>query len=179
MAWSVRTEGGAQLKELQIRIKEAGDKGMNRKFRKNIREAGRPAVLAVKAAAMEVNVTSAGPSATPRRGRRRARQSSGLRARVSRAVGISQTRKGIRIRVSARKVGEYGITLPRYLDADLTRFKRWRSPIFWSDLSSAPPTRVKQQTGSPFFFVTIRKHRPGFRKAAFDVMNETGRELTR
>lgn len=180
MAWSVKTQGMEQLRELEYRIKEAGDTGMRRKFRRRIRDAGRPTVAKVKAAAMGVKVTSLNPPTVARRGRRRGPRSSGLRARVANSVGVSVTRKGIRIRASARKVGAYGLTLPRYLDADLgPKWKRWRSPIFWSDISSAPPTRVKQQTGEPFFFVTIRRDYGVYRAVVIVVMNETAKELTR
>lgn len=183
MAWSVRTEGGEKLRELQLRIKHAGDSGMNRKFRKNIRDAGRPAVTDIKAAVMRVKVTPSQPVKKPRTGRHRGRRSSGLRARVARATGISQTRKGIRIRVSARKMGPYGLTLPRYLDADIPgrgRWRRWRYPVFWpGPIGTAHEKRVRQQTGSPYFFVTVQRHRASFRRAAFKVMDETGRELTR
>jgi hypothetical protein len=179
VGWSARTEGAPKLKELQHRIKEAGDSGMRRKFRKEIRQAGGPTVAKLRAAVVGVKVSSLDKPSITRHGRHRGPRSSGLRARVARSIGISQTRKGIRIRASARKVGDYGITLPRYLDAGLTRFKRWRHPVFWRDMNSAPPTRVTQQTGQPWFFVTIRSDYGRFRGAVEQVMEQTKRELER
>jgi hypothetical protein len=179
MGWSVRTQGGEQLKELQARIKEAGDKGMNRKFRKEVRRAGAATVEKVKARALTVKVKSLDPPRSARSGRHHGPRSSGLRARVARAVGISQTKKGIRIRVSARKVGAYGVTLPRYLDASLGgRWARWRHPVFWPEIGTAPPTRVVGQTGGPYFFVVIRGDRAKFRAAVIVVMEQTAKELT-
>lgn len=170
---TAKVHGFRQLEELQARIKAAGNGGMNRKFRRNINRAGKPTVVKLQTAAMRVKVTSS------RDGKGRPKRSTGLRARTASAILISQTKNGIRIVVSAKKVGPYGVTLPRYLDAELAKWKRWRYPVFWHDLSSAPPTRVQQQTGQHWFFATIREHRPAFEKAVSDVLDETERELSR
>lgn len=171
----VSVQGAEELQKLSRRLKEQGRGDLQKKLRRNIREAGKPVVTDMRGAAMGVKVTSTkGGTARPDR-------STGLRARTARAIGISQTRKGIRIRVSAKRFGPYGVTLPRYLDADAgPRWKRWRSPIFWpGPIGSAPASRVKQQTGSPYFFSTIRKHRAAFRRAVFEAMDDTAKELTR
>lgn len=171
----VSVQGGEELRELSRKLKAQGRGDLQKKLRRNIREAGKPVVADMRSAVMGVKVTSSkGGTARPDR-------STGLRARTARAIGISQTRKGIRIRVSANKFGPYGVTLPRYLDADAgPRWKRWRSPIFWpGPIGTAPAKRVKQQMGSPYFFSTIRKHRAAFRRAVFEAMEQAAKELTR
>lgn len=171
MSFTANVSGFQQIEELQTRIKAAGNGGLDRKFRRNVERAGKPVVAHLQAAAMGVKVTSS------KQGKGRPKKSTGLRARVASAIRITQTSKGIRIVVSARRFGPHGVTLPRYLDAELPKWKRWRVPVFWHDLSSAPPTRVVQQTGGPFFFTTIREHRPAFEKAVDDVAAETKREF--
>lgn len=167
-------QGFQRLQELRARIKEAGDSGMNRKFRSNVRKAGQPVVANLQAKVMTVKVTSSrGGKAPPDR-------STGLRARTASTIKISQTRNGIRIVVSAKKFGLYGVTLPRYLDAELAKWTRWRYPVFWKgQMGTAPSSRIKQQTGQHWFFATIRKDGPAFEKAVDDVMDETERELSR
>lgn len=170
----VSIEGARQMKELSARLKKADRNDLYKKLRRNFKEAGRPTVAKIRQAAMDVKVTS------EKGGTVRPVRSTGLRARAARATGLSVTKRGIRIVVSAKKFGPYGVTLPRYLDADLRRWKRWRSPIFWpGPISTAPPTRVKQQLGQPYFFVTIKQDRARFRRAAFKALEETADELTR
>lgn len=179
MGWSVRTEGAQQLTELQARIKQAGDTGMNRKFRKEVREAGSGTVEKIRARLTTLRVTSATPPTRVRKGRHYGPRSSGLRARVARSVGISVTRRGIRIRASARKIGAYGITLPRYLDSTVGRFWRWRYPIFQESLRAAHHKRVGQLKGAAFFFIVIRADRGKYEAAVLAVMEQTKKELQR
>lgn len=182
MAWNVSTKGAQQIRDLSAQIKAAGGDGtMLRKFRKEIRDAGAPCVADLKSAVMGVKVTRGNDpyarrtqrtGVAPRRSTSRwGPRSTGLRARVADAVGISQTKKGIRIRVSATKVGPYGTSLPRYLDWTLPRSKRWNHPVFGNR-----SVWVTQQ-GSPWFFVTIDQHRTSFRAAVFDVLEQTKQEL--
>lgn len=189
MGWNASTKGARELQRLAVQIKEAGGDGsMLRRFRREIREAGAPCVADLRAAVMAVKVTR-GVDEHSRRwdgGRfvlrddlpkrkpgRWGRRSTGLRARVSGAVGISQTRKGVRIRVSAQRVGDYGNTLPRYLDGSLPKSKNWRHPLFGNREIWVT------QHGSPWFFNTIDRHRASFRKAVFDVMEQTKQDLSR
>lgn len=165
--WSVVTRTD-QVDRLLRRLKEEGRGDLVRRMRRNIRVAGRPVVADLRRAALGVRVTSGrGGSVPPDR-------STGLRARVAAAVTISTTKRGVRIRVPAGRVGEHGRSLPRYLDAELNNYKRWRHPVF-----GHRERPWVEQRGSPYFFVTIRKHYPEFRRAVLAAMDEAGRELTR
>lgn len=173
----VRAEGGRELQNLNKRMRNAGDgKELRKRLRTEIREAGEPAVRDLQAAVMRVNVTSSrGGMAKPNR-------STGLRRRVAKATGISVTSAGIRIKVSPKKVSRgrssstgktYGETLPKYLDATLGRYDRWRHPVFFAgSISEAPSRRVVQQRGQPWFFITLDKHRDSFRKGARAAMDD-------
>lgn len=163
----VAVEGAQQMRDLSSRLKKAGRGDLQKKLRRRIREAGQPAVRDLRAAALGIRVSSSkGGTARPDR-------STGLRGRLSAAVGVSQTRRGIRIRVSARRMGEYGASLARYSDAEIRRYQRWRHPVF------GQREVWVEQRGDPWFFVTIRRHRAKFRRAVFKAMDDTSRELTR
>jgi hypothetical protein len=163
----VSAQGATELRELAAKVKAAGRGDLRKKLRKNIRDAGKPVIADLRGAAMGVRMTST------RGGTARPDRSSGLRARTARAVGLSQTRNGIRIRVSAARFGPYGTSMPRYLDASLPKCRTFRHPVFgnrevWTE-----------QSGSPWFFVTINKHRARFRRAVFEAMDELAKELAR
>lgn len=177
----VQAEGGRELKELNRRMKNAGDgKALKRRLRQEIKDAGDPVVQDLRAAVRRVNVTSSqGGTARPDR-------STGLRRRVARATGLSITTSGIRIRVSPKKVSRgqsatgksYGDTLPKYLDASVGRYDRWRHPVFFpGSISEAPSRRVVQQEGQPWFFPTITKHRSDFRSAVFAAMEDINDQI--
>lgn len=183
MGWEVSTKGAQQIRELSVRIKDAGDKGMMRKFRRQIRTAGDPCVQELRSAVMGVKVTRGNDDFARRTKRtgiaprqsttRWGPRSTGLRSRVASSIGVSQTKKGIRIRASATKIGPYGASLAKYLDGTLPGRRDWRHPVF------GDREVWVTQHGSPWFFTTINKHRTAFRKAVFDVLNETAEELKR
>lgn len=193
----VSVEGSREMKELATRLKKLKREDLRKKLRANLKAAGDPAVQAIRGAAMQVKVTRGldhhsqvwsdtekrmvrkqglpGPRET-----RWGRRSTNLRLRVARATNVSVTQRGIRIKVSAKKVGDYGVTLPRYLDGSMRRWRRWRHPVFFpGSISEAPPNLVVEQHGSPYFFDTIKAHRAAFRKAAFKAIDEIGDELNR
>ena len=144
-----------------------GRRDLQKKMRRNIRTAARPVIADLRSAVMAVDVKSSqGGTARPD-------NSTGLRARVGGALMVRTGKRGIRIRVDAKKVGEHGRSLPRYLDADLNRYKRWAHRVFGDR-----DVWVAQQ-GEPWFFTTIRQHYPTFRRAVLNAMAEAERELTR
>ncbi len=162
------TRDGGELKRLEQRIALLGRGGLQKKMRKNIRVAARPVIADLRSAVMAVDVSSS------KGGVARPDNSTGLRTRISKALTVATTKRGIRIRVPAGKIGSHGYSLPRYLDADLNKYKRWRHPVFG---------RIEhewvEQRGQPWFFTTIRRHYPTFRRAVLDAMAEAERELTR
>lgn len=169
-----RGRSSQALQELRRRMKAAGRVDLASKMRRQIKQAGDPVVAEIRGAVMQVQVTSS------RGGQGHPKRSTNLRARVAAATGISQTQKGIRIRVSANRVDpQYGVTLPRYLDASLGgRWVRWRHPIFWpGPIGTAPARRVTQQKGSPYFFDTINRHKEDFSRAVDQAAQDALREM--
>ena len=166
MGVELRVEGLEQFSDLQRRLHVAGQHGLQRRMHKELRLAAGPVERDIRTAVMGLRVKSSrGGTAHPDR-------SSGLRARTARAVTTAVTRKGIRIKVSARRFGAYGTTLPRRMDPDASR-RPWRSPVFGN-------RQVwKEQTGSPYFFVTVRRHRQTFRRAVGKAIDDTIRDLER
>lgn len=180
----ISNEGARDLRQLGERIKAAGRDDLRKKMRRNIRDAGKPVVADLRSAVMRVKVTrSSDPyqrraqeaGVTSRRSTSRwGTRSTGLRARTARAIGVSQTRKGIRIKVSAARFGDYGVTLPRYLDTEASpRWKKWRHPVFGN------PEVWVEQRGQPWFFTTFSQHRERFVQAVSDAVDEMIRELER
>jgi hypothetical protein len=167
--------GAPEMRNITARFKTAGRVDLNQKLRRNIGRAGQPVVAEIRAAAMAVRITSS------RDGQGRPKGSTHLRARVAAATMLSQTKNGMRFKVSANRVDPngYGVTLPRYLDASLgRRWERWRHPVFWpGPIGTAPPRRVVQQKGSPYFFGTIQKRKPAFQKAVVDAVDEAVKEF--
>lgn len=177
-------QGARELRELGQRIKEAGRDDLRRKMRKHIRDAGKPVVADMKRAVLGVGVTRGNDpyrrrteetGSAPRRSTDRwGPRTTGLRARTARALTTSQTRKGIRILVSAQRFGDYGLTLPRYLDSTASpRWRRWRHPVF------GDRDVWVEQRGDPWFFVTFARHKGRFINAVDDAIDETLRELER
>lgn len=161
------TVGGAsELEELSRRLKDQRRGDLQKKLRSNITKAARPVQGQLRAAARSVQVRSS------KGGQVRPDTSTGLRARVARAVRISVTRKGVRFVVSASQVDpQYGASLPRYLDGELPRYRRWRHPVFGDAETWA------MQFGSPWFFRTIRRHTRRVEQAIGEAMDETAREI--
>lgn len=188
----VSVEGSREMRELATRLKRFKREDLRKKLRSRLKDAGDPTVKAIQAAAMRVRVTpeptvewsSTEQRMVPKKPTRKPdkrRRSTNLRMRVARATRVSVTARGIRIAVSAKRVGPYGVTLPRYLDASISnRWWRWRHPVFFpGSISDAPPSRVVQQRGQPYFFGPITSRRAAFRKAAFRAISEVGDELQR
>lgn len=179
----VSAQGAKDLKELAQKIKEADRKDLRRKFRERIKAAGDSTVKDVRAAAMRVNVTRGNDpyirrtqetGVAPRRSTDRwGPRATGLRARTARATGISLKRNGIWIKVSAKKFGDYGVTLPRRLDGTLPRWRKLRHPVFGN------PEVWVEHKGEAYFFVTIRQHKAAFQKAVGLAIDDTKRELAR
>ena len=74
--------------------------------------------------------------------------------------------------VDAKKLGPHGHSLPRYLDGTIRSYRRWRHPVFgnrdvWTE-----------QSGSAWFFVTMRRRAPTFQREVLRVMADVERELT-
>lgn len=165
----LRTDGEAEFRALAQRLRRAASGELERKLRRNLREAGRPVVAHLRTAVMAVNVTSSrGGTADPSYSRQ-------LRQRVASAIRLSVAFQGIRFAVQGSAVGDgkYGLTLPKYLDGELPMYKNWRHPVFGQE------GVWEVQHGKPWFFVTIREHAADFEEACVAAINEIVMEIGR
>lgn len=160
--------GLREMEDLSRRLKEAGRGDLQRRARREIVAAAQPVQAQLRAAAAGIDVTSS------RGGRARPDVSTGLRARLARAVGIRPEERGVRFVVDADKVDpRYGAALSRYSDGEIRRYRRWRHPVF--DNSEV----WTSQTGSPWFFRTIRANRDKFEDGIRRAMDAVARDITR
>lgn len=140
------------------RIRELDRGDLKRKMNREIKKAGEPALAAVRAQTMRINVAS-----TAGGGRR----STGLRRRTAAAMKISTLPQGIRIGVNGKKIDpRYGRSLAFLLNGQGV----WKHPVFGTD------TEVVQQ-GEDKFFSTLRPFRDRFRAAVESVLDDISREL--
>lgn len=124
-------------------------------LRKRIRQSGRPALAAVRAAAHGIEMTSE-PSAG-------GGDSSGLRGRIAAATRLSVLASGVRFRVIESRVDpRYGKTLTAGSEG-----KPWRHPVFGNRNAWV------RQAGSPWFYRTLRGYAPQFRRACVRAMRDT------
>jgi len=164
----LRIAGGIELRALIRDLKAQARGDLVRKLRRNIRQAAGPVIGDLRSAVMQVDVIADPASRTPGRGYRHRPH---LRERVAQAITISITAKGVRIRVSAQKIGPYGTVLSKYLDAEIAQYRRWRHPVFGHDVWVV-------QHGQPWFFTTISNHEDDFRRAVLDAIDDIRRELS-
>lgn len=169
----MRIEGARRFRDLSRDLKEAGRKDLDRKLRRELRKAGQPAVDDVR------HAVKAAPVKGTRGGGKRERGGRGLRAAIAAATQVSTSSSSsnprIRIRVAASKFKSAGnpATLPKYFDGELTRFSRWRHPVF-GDFD----TWVTQPSHA-YFFVTLHGHASGFRRGIEAAMDDVAAELGR
>jgi hypothetical protein len=162
---TLRVQGGVELRRLAEDLRTAGRKDLTAMMRRNIRAAGRPVMADLRTAIMSTQVT------TNRGGHVRPDTDTHLRQRIADALTVSNTRNGIRIVVSARRVGPYGASLPKYLDATIKTYVRWRHKVFGRE------DVWVEQRGQPWFFNTINRHSTDFRKAVLAAVDEIARIL--
>lgn len=150
----VRVVSSVQYEEWRAVVarlrREANSKELQRDLRREIRQAGQPALAAARAAVMAVDM-SGGPAG-----------STGLRARTARATRLQVLATGIRFSVRESQVDPvYGRALVRGLEG---------APLRHPTFGRRPWTT---QTGRPWFYVTLQGFRPQFRAAAEDAMRRS------
>lgn len=166
----MKVSGADRYKALSRRVKKAANgKDLQRKLTKAIRKEGGPALAAVRAAWLTVDVTSLPPN--DRGGHGRPDTATGLRARVARATGISATQRGIAIKVPGRRVDPKYPSLPFYLNG-LPRGKPWRHRVFGRDVWVG-------QKGQEVFAPTLKSFSPAWRNGCEDAMDEFVAEIDR
>lgn len=153
-------QGEEQFGRLASALEEAARGKLQRRAREQLRVASRPTLAELKQAARSVQVFS------PKGGHVPPDYSRLLRERVANATGTRTTLRGVRFIVDGNKVLEpgqepkYGASLPRYLDASLPGYIRWRHPVFGRE-----DIPWEQQRGQPWFFSTINRHERRYRAA--------------
>lgn len=151
--------GGRELAAISRQLRSFGDgKKLRSQFTKELRQAAKPAVPAVRTAI----------AAIPSKGR-----GSGLRKRLSRAtrlrVRMSGRDAGVNIIVDGRKMPDGERALPAYMEGTKTP---WRHPVRGTD-------RWVTQAPHPHFYRAVRGIAPGTRAAVNRVLDWVGREITR
>ncbi|MGZ0231110.1 hypothetical protein [Streptomyces sp. CPS1] len=128
---------GKDLARISRELREMNNRELKKRFGKELRQAAKPMVPAVRAAIRQI------PSKRPY-------SADGLRGNLSRAtrLEVRTTGKdaGVRIRVDGRKMPDKARSLQAYMEG----LKRpWRHPVFGHDVW------VKQDP-RPYFFKTVR-----------------------
>lgn len=166
----MKVTGAHRYKALSRKLRKAAEgKDLQRKLTKSIRKEGQPALAAVRAAWLTVDVTSLAPN--DRGGVGRPDTSTGLRARVARATGLSTTQRGIAIKVSGRRVDPKYPSLVWYLNG-FPRAKPWRHPVFGHNVWVA-------ERGQEVFAPTLKRFAPQWRQGCEDAMDEFVRDIDR
>lgn len=167
---STRVVGGIELRRLTRQLKDLQRRDLSRRLRAKIRQATNPVIRDLRTAVMNVEVTALPPG---RAGgaRRWARPEHELRRRVAAAITTSITANGVRIKVSANRIGPYGSSLAKYLDAEITQYRRWRHPVYGHDVWVL-------QRGQPWFFATISDRANDLERAVLEAVDEIKRELS-
>lgn len=156
MKIAVKVRGRQRLDALARRLDEAAV-GLQPKCTAGIVEESVPALAAVKAAWLTVEVDSS----------RGGGSSSGLRGRAAAATSASPTSLGVRFEVDPGGIDPaYG----RSLSWGLNGMGRWRHPVFGS-------SRWTQQTGEEVFFSTLRGFEPAYVRRMERVLDEVSRTI--
>ena len=167
----MKVSGADRYRKMSRELKKAADrKELQKKLTKSIRAEGGPALAAVKAAWLTVEVTSLPPN--DRGGHARPDRSTNLRSRVARATTISTTQRGIRIKVNGKRVDAKYPSLPFYLNG-MPRAKPWRHPVFGNR-----EVWVAQK-GQEVFTPTLRQHSKAWWHGCERAMDEFVGELDR
>lgn len=154
----MQVEGMFKLQHLHRRLREVGNKDLQRELTTQIRDAGRPVLEDVKRAALAI------PAKTSRTSSRKRR---GLRRQLAAATQLSIRKDGVRFWVSSARMDPDKISLPRNMDKP----KGWRHPVFGDRQTWV------HQTGHPWFKSTIEHHAEDFRQACVDAIDRIAKEL--
>lgn len=156
----VRVQSSAQFQEYQRlskALRQAARGDLQKDLRRQIRLAGQPALAAARLAAQGIDMTSTRGGVAP------PDTATGLRSRLARATKLSVTAGGIRFQVREAQVDpRYGAVLTAGSEG-----ARWRHPVFGNRRAWTA------QTGSPWFYPTLRSYGPAFRRAAERAMRDT------
>lgn len=158
MTIRIKVSNRARLQRLARRLREAGAGGLQRRLVEGVVDEAQPALAAVRAAWLGVEVSSEGSGGS----------SSGLRARTAAATDVEPTGRGVRFAVDGAQIDPaYGRSLAWYLNG----VGRWRHPVFGN--TNAWTT----QRGETVFAPTLRAHEPLWLARLERVCDEVAREI--
>jgi hypothetical protein len=167
LIWT-KVNGQDKYRELARRLRAAGRGDLQRKMTAAIRKEGEPALIALRAAWMSIDVQSLPPN--DKGGRARPDNATGLRRRVARASRLSVRQNGITITVSGKRVDPSYPSLVQYLNG-FPRRRPWRHPVFGNRLVWTA------QRGQEVFYPTLIQFTRQWRKGIEDAMEDTRRQI--
>jgi hypothetical protein len=160
------TSPAGQHRAIQRQLGQLKRRDLQRKLTAALRKEGQPALTAVRAAWLTVDVESdRGGTAPPDR-------STGLRRRTARATRLAVRQTGIQISVDGERVDPAYPSLVMYLNG-FPRRRSWRHPVFGNRLVWTA------QKGQEVFYPTLNEFRPAWLAGTKRAMAEFVEELER
>lgn len=138
--------GVQDARALQRRLRQAGAFGLQRELTRQLRQAGRPILLELRAAALAL--PAAGPDHT------------GLRRRIAAATQIAPRAGGVRFWVSDAAMGDQA-GLPQKIHDGAG----WWHPVY-----GRPPWVHQTTPASPWFVTTVNANEDRLREAVEEAM---------
>jgi hypothetical protein len=160
VARAVELRSGRDLARITRELRRMDDKEMLKRFRKELRQAAKPLVPAVRKSIRQI------PSSRPY-------SAAGLRGQLSRATKLEVKTSGRQaaavIRVDGRKMPPKAKTLQAFMEGTKPR---WRHPVFGNRAV------VVQQPPHPYFYKVMAAAGPKARRAVNKVMDEVSKDIT-
>jgi len=160
MATSAGLRHGRDLTRITRELRAMNDKELLKRFRKELRAAGRPLVPAVRASIRQI------PSSRPY-------SANGLRGQMSRATGLQVKTTGRQasavIRVDGRKMPPRAGAVAAYMEGSRPR---WRHPVYGDRDNWVP------QPAHPYFYKVMRAGGPRARLAVNRVIDQVSKDIT-
>lgn len=162
---SFRIQQGEQLRDFSRALRELEDgREIAKRMRRELRQAGRPMVPAVRAAVL----------ALPSKGQNARRGRPSTRAQVARATALrvraSGRTPGVSIWVNPKRMPEGKRNIPAYMEG-IRPFHRWRHPTFgdWE--------KAVQQPATPYFYRAVRPYEDGVAEAGDRVLSWVAEQI--
>lgn len=149
---------GRDLTRITRELRRMDDRELLRRFRKELRQAARPLVPAVRASIRQI------PSSRPY-------SPQGLRGQMARATGLQVKTSGrqaaVVIRVDGRKMPAHMKSLPAMAEGK----KRWRHPVYGNRANWV------QQQPHPYFYKVMRAAGPRAKAGVTRVIDGVTRDI--
>lgn len=169
----IKADGAQRYRSVARKLRGAGRRDLQLKLTRAIRAEGQPALAAVRAAWLTVDVKSLPPN--DRGGHARPDVSTGLRQRVARATRMQVRQYGIGIVVNGRRVDPNYPSLVFYLNG-FPRNRDWRHKVF-NRQNKRGHFLWATQRGEEVFATTLFPFAPRWRRGCERAMEETAAEI--